>query len=151
MDKLPLMKAKRHYFYLPISIVNTVFFVSSLSFVLTVFVFTLVAGNTLGVVTCGIMSSLPMVAGIFYAVFDGWASWQANEETITTFKLFRGTKTITVSQISSIDEGVMETFFFDTVEKVECYEIRSGNTVIKLPKCDASDALVIEVRKRYNI
>ena len=145
------MKAKRHYFYLPISIVNTVIFVSSLSLSLTGFVFTLAAGNAWGFVGCGIMSSLSVFLGIGYAVFDGWASWQANEETITAFKLFRGTKTITVSQISSIDEGVMETFFFDTVEKVKCYEIRSGNTVIKLPKCDASDALVIEVRKRNNI
>ena len=144
------MKAKRHYFYLPISIVNTVFFVSSLSLCLTLFVFTLVAGNTLGFVTCGVMSSLSVFLGIFYAVYDGWASWQANEETITTFKLFRGTKTITVSQIFSIDEGVMETLCFDVV-KVECYEIRSGNTVIKLPKCDASDALAIEVKKRNNI
>ena len=151
MDKLPLMKAKRHYFYLPISIVNTVIFVSSLSLSLTGFVFTLAAGNAWGFIGCGIMSSLSVFLGIGYAVFDGWASWRANEETIMTFKLFRGTKTITVSQISSIDEGVMETFFFDSVEKVECYEIRSGNTVIKLPKCDASDALVIEVKKRYNI
>ena len=145
------MKAKRHYFYLPISIVNTVLFVSSLSLCLTGFVSSLVAGNTQGVVNFGIGSSLPMAVGIFYAVFDGWASWRANEETITTFKLFRGTKTITVSQISSIDEGVMETVFVGTVEKLECYEIRSGNTVIKLPKCDASDALVIEVKKRNNI
>ena len=150
MDKLPLMKAKRHYFYLPISIVNTVFFVSSLSLCLTLFVFTLVAGNAWGFIGCGIMSSLSIFLGIIYAVYDGWASWQANEETITTFKLFRGTKTITVSQIFSIDEGVMETLCFDVV-KVECYEIRSGNTVIKLPKCDASDALAIEVKKRNNI
>ena len=145
------MKAKRHYFYLPISIVNTVVFVSSLSLFLAGFVSCLIAGNTQGVVGFGIMSSLSVFLGIGYAVFDGWASWQANEETITTFKLFRGTKTIAVSQISSIDEGVMETVFFETVEKVECYEIRSGNTVIKLPKCDASDALVIEVKRRNNI
>ena len=145
------MKAKRHYFYLPISIVNTVIFVSSLSLFLTGFVFTLVAGNTLGVVISGILSSLSVFLGIGYAVYDGWANWQANEETIMTFKLFRGTKTITVSQISSIDEGVMETVFVGTVEKVECYEIRSGNTLIKLPKCGASDALVIEVKKWNNI
>lgn len=140
------MKAKRNFFHLSLSIVNTIVFAASLSLFLTGFIVSLAS-----VVASGILLSLSVAVGIVYAIFDGWANWRVSEDAIIVSKLFRGTKTIMVSQISSVDEGVMDMVSIGTAETMECYEIHGGDSVIKLPKCQASDALIAEIRKRNNI
>lgn len=145
------MKTERHFFHLSLSIVNTIVFAASLSLFLTGFIVNLASGIPLGSVASGILFSLSVAIGIAYAIFDGWANWRVSEDAIIVSKLFRGTKTIMVSQISSVDEGVMDMVSIGTAETMECYEIHGEDSVIKLPKCQASDALIAEIKKRNSI
>lgn len=145
------MKMKRHYFYLSLSIVNTIIFATSLTLSMTGFFVSLANGAIQGIVTCGILSLVSIAIGVIYVAFDGWANWRINGETIIVSRLFRMAKTVSISQISSINEKKMEVVFIGAPETLECYEIRSGDIVIKLPKSQAADALAAEIRNRNNI
>ena len=145
------MKTKRHYFYLSVSITNTILFVASFILFTTGFIVSLIKGIAQGVIVSGALSIFSIIAGAFYLAFDGWANWRADGETIRVSKAFRGTKEVIVAQIASIREGTMKTVYIGTIEMLECYEIRSESMVIMIPKSQASDVLTNEIRKRNNI
>ena len=145
------MKTKRHYFYLSVSITNTILFVTSFILFTTGFIVSLIKGIAQGVIVSGTLSIFSIIAGAFYLAFDGWANWRADGETIRVSKAFRGTKEVIVAQIASIREGTMKTVYIGTIEMLECYEICSESMVIMIPKSQASDVLTNEIRKRNNI
>ncbi len=144
------MKTKRHYFCLPLSIANTIVFVTSLIFFVIGFIHSLLVGSLGGTIVAAVLVSMATAAGIVYLIFDGWANWQTDGEVISVSKLFKGTKTVIVSQIISMREDVMETVFVGAIETLDCYEICSKEITIKIPKSQASNALIRRVKNALN-
>ena len=142
------MKSKKHFFYLDHSLVNTLFFVVGFSASLVFFIISLIIHNLMLTICMSVLLSLSLFIGIIYLIFDGWAFWQINKETIFIHKLFVKTKSILICEIISIDECILQAFIFNCPSEIECYCFFDGKTKIKVPKSKYSDELVEEIKMK---
>lgn len=141
------MNGKRHYFYLVISIANTSVLLVNSSLFLTGLIINANSGNAGAIITFSVLLSLSLLLGIVYLTFDGWAYWRVEQGKITVYQLFRRPKSVLVTRIRSVNEDLLKTVFIGTVETMACYEISSLGTIIKIPKENASESLVNEIKR----
>ena len=145
------MKRKRHYFDFWASFLHTSFLMFCTIISLITLIITIINGQTLGFVLFLSFLFCTIILGLLFVVYDGWAEWEVINNCIVIKKLFRKKRLIPLSEVNSIVQKQLNQQFFGYNDIVEGYEISGSETTIIIPKTEASDALVKEIKKRNNI
>lgn len=144
------MKRKRHFFDFWASLLNTILMMGCTVF----FAIGVVVGacdkNIAIFIASLILLLVAFSADCLLVIYDGWKAWEVVGDCLVVTKLFRKKQSISLGQVTSIEQKHVELVCLDMSDNVDGYAFTGNGITICIPKSKESDALVDEIRQRNN-